>query len=51
LLISRSHLLAVRARYYVPFRKGAFYVGGNGYEWLYCGDKQIKYSDSNSADG
>lgn len=41
----------MRARYYVPFRKGAFYVGGDGHEWLYCGDKQIKYFDTNSADG
>jgi len=41
----------VRARYHVSFRKGAFYVGGNGHEWLYCGDEQIKYSDSYSAYG
>ena len=49
--MSHPLILAVRARYYVPFRKGAFYVGGDGHEWLYCGDKQIKYFDSNSADG
>ncbi|KAG4999149.1 hypothetical protein GLYMA_08G031600v4 [Glycine max] len=35
------------ARYDVSFRKSTFYAGGNGHEWLHCGDKQSKYSVSN----
>lgn len=39
------------ARHNVPFGESPFYAGGNGHEWLYCGDKQIKHSVTDTTDG